>query len=301
MNAAIRRLPDATSSLLRSSVILPSLTAILIELVQNAIDAHAKTIVVSFDLTRWTIKCEDDGRGMQQLDTVTIGERYWSSKGVRGGESDQGFESFGFRGEALASMADMALLEILTRPCRRGGDVTDNDEGDSYTLLIRGGVKLAQGKATTKRTAVGTTVWVRDIFYKVRYRILCRLQSSWKLTCKTQWPVRRKPLTTPSARLALINLFRITLATIALVHPLISFSLHDLASSSSATSASKLLISVSRASKGMIGRWRQLWGRAGVEKIQEIEAWEDEGRTFGLVGFLSCTASHSKSSQFICK
>lgn len=55
-----------------------------------------------------------------------------------------------------------------------------------------------------------------------------------------------------------------------------------------------------------MGRWRQLWGRAGVEKVGGFEEWENESISsaesrFGVVGFFSLTASHSKSSQFICE
>lgn len=72
--------------------------------------------------------------------------------------------------------------------------------------------------------------------------------------------------------------------------------------------AIKKLIQVSRTGDEILGRWKQLWGRAGVEKVAIFEQWEDveviseKGKgKFGVEGFFSLTASHSKASQFICK
>lgn len=119
-----------------------------------------------------------------------------------------------------------------------------------------------------------------------------------------QWPVRRRPLSTPAARLSLVASAKNLLSTIALVHPLVTFSLTD---TSGASAPRNRLISVSKSTEGILGRWRQLWGRAGVEKVDVFEEWEGEEDMdvtkedrFGALGFFSLTASHSKSSQFIC-
>ena len=155
----ITSLPSATTSLLRSTLVIPSLPAALVELVQNALDAQATRIDVSVDLDRWTIKCEDNGIGITRSELSKIaGERYFSSKTLPGDES--GMETFGFRGEALASLADMALLEMVSKS-RGGSDGT-------VSLVVRGGERLYEGQASTERATEGTTVWIRDIFYKVR-------------------------------------------------------------------------------------------------------------------------------------
>jgi hypothetical protein len=157
MHPEIAPLPPQTASLLRSSLVIPSLPSALIELVQNSLDAHSTQVSLSIDLDRWTIKCEDNGRGITREDLKRVGgERYWTSKLDEGGMGK--VETFGFRGEALASLADMALLEVLTRP----------SGGETFSLVVKGGARLFEGEATTKRPASGTTVWVRDIFYKVR-------------------------------------------------------------------------------------------------------------------------------------
>lgn len=152
-------LPASTTSLLRSTLVIPSLPSALIELVQNALDAEATRIDVSVDLDRWTIKCDDNGTGISRLELSRIaGERYLSSKTLPG-EAEEGRETFGFRGEALASLADMGLLELLSKS--RGG------QDGTVSLVVRGGDRLYEGQARTERHAEGTTVWVRDMFYKV--------------------------------------------------------------------------------------------------------------------------------------
>lgn len=160
-NSRITTLPAETSSLLRSTVIIPSLPSILTELVQNSLDAGATAINVAVDLARWSIKVEDNGRGI--ADISLLAQRYCTSKLV----NQQVEQSYGFRGEALASMADIASLEILTR----SGSSAPVAQG-THTLLIRGGVELALGLSKVHRTAPGTTVWVRDIFYKVSVRVV---------------------------------------------------------------------------------------------------------------------------------
>ncbi|ORY75708.1 hypothetical protein BCR35DRAFT_306246 [Leucosporidium creatinivorum] len=264
----IAPLPATTTSLLRSTLVIPSLPAALIELVQNALDAQSSRIDVTVDLDRWTIKCEDNGLGISRSElTKVAGERYWSSKTLPGEElQEDERETLGFRGEALTSLRDMALLEIVSRS--QGGEET-------VSLVARGGERLYEGVASTPRATEGTTVWVRDIFYK--------------------WPVRRKPLSTPSARITLLNSFRHSLSTLSLLHPSVSFSLLDTSSSgtSSDSMGAKRLVNVARSTEGVLGR-------PGTEKVWEFERQEEQAvKGMSAEGFFSLTAAHSKGSQFL--
>ena len=156
---AIVALPVSTTSQLQSGVVIPSLPAVLIELVQNSLDARATSVQVTVDLSRWSIKCEDDGCGLSRDDLQLLGrERNLTSKLDPTGEGP--VETFGFRGEALASVGQVAVLEVLTR--------RDHGDGESYSLVVRDGKIALEGIAKTKRVAGGTTVWARDIFYNVR-------------------------------------------------------------------------------------------------------------------------------------
>lgn len=170
-------LSNETTSLLRSSLIIPNLPSILIELIQNSIDANSNNITLTLDLDRWSIKCEDDGFGFKKEELTQVGkERYWTSKlNVEQQEEDvdeieigkiglSKVNTFGFRGEALASLADIGILEILTKSNRNVNEIGDVE---TYSILIRGGEKLFDGISNTKRNSFGTSVWVRDIFYKV--------------------------------------------------------------------------------------------------------------------------------------
>lgn len=166
MNAStnyISLLPSRTTSLLRSTLVIPSLPSVLVELVQNALDANSTSIDLSFDLDTWSIKCSDNGHGLTLEDLRKVGgERYWTSKLSKEGMS--AVETFGFRGEALASMADVGILEILTK-CS-GADGRGGEGGESFELVMRD-CQRYEGVAKIKRNSIGTTVWVRDIFYKV--------------------------------------------------------------------------------------------------------------------------------------
>lgn len=59
-------------------------------------------------------------------------------------------------------------------------------------------------------------------------------------------------------------------------------------------------MSASRTQDGLLGRWRQLWGRAGVEQTVSIDETNEEAQV-RVRGFFSLTASHSKGSQYICQ
>ncbi|KAL8286704.1 hypothetical protein RQP46_004232 [Phenoliferia psychrophenolica] len=208
---------------------------------------------------------------MSKDDLRQVGqERYSTSKHQPGQDSDAGTETFGFRGEALASVAMVAVLEVQTRR-------DSLDEGETYSLVVKDGLRAFEGVARTKRTAGGTTVWARDIFYK--------------------WPVRRRPHATPTARLALIAAFRQSISTISLLHPHVSFTLTETNDDSNSTGP-KRLVHVARSKEGVLGRWRQLWGRAGVEQAVEFERKDGKGE-LSAKGFFSLTASHSKATQFI--
>lgn len=279
----ILSLPPATTSRLRSSIVLPSFPAILVELVQNALDAQSTSIVVSVDLERWNMKCEDDGVGLSEAELEKIGEeRYWTSK-----LSEEGMgrvNTFGFRGEALASIACVGVLEILSRS-------RSKCDGGSCSKTVQDGVTIPIGEARARRGTPGTTVWARQVFHKVRRTS----KSEFMLIPAIQWPVRRRPHSTGAGRAALLTSLRSSLATLVLLYPLVSFTLTDLV-------ASHHLLTVTKMREGVLGRWKQLWGRAGVEKVYEFDESENHGdlEGFSASGFFSLTAAHSKASQYIC-
>ncbi|GAA6047328.1 hypothetical protein JCM3770_001889 [Rhodotorula araucariae] len=280
----IAPLAPRTASLVRSATVVPSLASILQELVQNSIDAHAQSIVCSVDLDTWTLRCDDAGDGLphSDLEQLSACTRHLTSKLAAGPHTSAddalaAVSSYGFRGEALASVSDLATVDIRTRA--RTGD------GSTWELALRDGRCLAFRKSRLERTGCGTTVTARDIFHKL--------------------PVRRRPLTKPAAQAALLASLRSTLASLALLHPHIAFSLSDTTTSlSSLSSEPRTLLSVARSTEGLVGRWRQLWGRAGVEKVWEFDEAEpdaegDHGKALHVRGFFSLSAAHTKAGQHV--
>ncbi|GAA6059081.1 hypothetical protein JCM10212_002052 [Sporobolomyces blumeae] len=274
----VAALPPRTASLLRSSVVVPSVPAIVADLVHNALDAHATAVHVSIDLDTWTIRCEDDGDGIA-LDELAQLSRYATSKRAFrdvGPEGPSEGATYGFRGEALESMQDVALLDMVSRARGSGPRETGH-------LVKRDGRVLACGVARLARPSSGTTVSVRD--------------------CYGKYPVRRRPLENASAQATLLAHARSRISHLALAHPSVSFSLVD-----STLDPPKTLVSVPRSNEGVLGRWRQLWGRAGTETVWEVDLREqqDDGNAaetietaFRAEGFISVSASHSKSSQYL--
>jgi DNA mismatch repair ATPase MutL len=137
-----------TISLLRSSLIIPNLTSILNHLINNSIDSNSNKIISSINLNKWSITCKDNGQGFNQQNLNNI-QRYSTSSTKN---------TFGFRGEALASIAHLASLEISTKPTH---------QDDTFSIIIRGESKLFKTIPNSIPNSTGTTVSVKDIFYNV--------------------------------------------------------------------------------------------------------------------------------------
>ena len=119
----IAPLSPSTRSLLRSAPLLFSLPQCIAELVENTLDASASHIHVVVDCARLSFSVADDGRGMSAEELERCGTRHWTTKAERRGRHGQ--YVYGARGEALASLADIATLDITTTPSRRRSRVVD--------------------------------------------------------------------------------------------------------------------------------------------------------------------------------
>jgi DNA mismatch repair protein MutL len=132
--------------------------SIVKELVENSLDAGATDILVELENGgKQSIRVTDNGEGMNREDAILAFERYATSK-IRTFDDMYTIHSFGFRGEALPSIASIAKCEILTRP----------RESPSGTRIF-----LERGVVTEVVEAgcpVGTSLHVRDIFYSTPAR-----------------------------------------------------------------------------------------------------------------------------------
>jgi len=129
------------------------------ELVDNAIDAGARTIVVeTTGGGRGLVRVSDDGCGMSPRDAVLAFERHATSK-LREVDDLWGLSSMGFRGEALPSIASVARVILTTR---READVA------ATRVMIEGGTLIS---VTEVGAAVGTTIEVVDLLFNLPARL----------------------------------------------------------------------------------------------------------------------------------
>lgn len=102
---AIRRLDSAVSGQLKSQLLVDSVESVVRELVHNSMDAGATEIQVKLDLPSLSVCVEDNGSGLSSEELNLVGKRYYTSKLESLEELGSGFQSYGFRGEALSSIA----------------------------------------------------------------------------------------------------------------------------------------------------------------------------------------------------
>ncbi|KAL6224375.1 hypothetical protein ACLB2K_003230 [Fragaria x ananassa] len=163
----VKLLPEAVRSSIRSGVVLYDVARVVEELVFNSLDAGARKVSVFVGIGTCYVKVVDDGCGITRDGLVLLGERYATSKFGQCSEGDGAGGSFGSRGEALASISDVALLEVVTKASGRP---------NGYRKVMKGSKCLYLG-VDDDRKDVGTTVVVRDLFYNQPVRRKC-MQSS---------------------------------------------------------------------------------------------------------------------------
>ncbi len=132
--------------------------AILKELIENALDAGATRIDIAVeDGGRAMLSVRDNGHGIPQEDIVLAFERHATSKLAH--EDLFAVNTFGFRGEALPSIASISRTQMITR--------TKDDE-HAWTIRIEGG---NTSEIIPHSATVGTMVEVRDVFYATPARL----------------------------------------------------------------------------------------------------------------------------------
>jgi DNA mismatch repair protein MutL len=154
----IRVLPDHISNLIAAGEVVERPASVAKELVENAIDAGATRIVIDVEAGgRRLLKITDDGEGMLRDDAVLAFERHATSKISKADDLDA-IGTLGFRGEALASIASVARVELITH---------SGDAGAATRVVIEGGRMRDVKDAAHPR---GTTIAVRDLFFNTPAR-----------------------------------------------------------------------------------------------------------------------------------
>ncbi len=155
----IRVLDKHTAELIAAGEVVERPASVVKELIENAIDAGASQVTISIESGGVKlIEISDDGTGIEAEDIPTAFIRHATSKIQTQDDLDH-IQTLGFRGEALASIASVARVELLTR----------TQEADCATLYrIEGGESLGAEPAAR---GVGTTIRVRDLFYNTPARM----------------------------------------------------------------------------------------------------------------------------------
>ncbi|MEQ1604759.1 MAG: DNA mismatch repair endonuclease MutL [Pyrinomonadaceae bacterium] len=154
----IKILSDNLANQIAAGEVVERPASVVKELVENSIDAAATRIQIDIELGgRRLMRIVDDGEGMSRDDAILAFERHATSK-IKTAEDLGSIGTLGFRGEALASIASVAKVELLTK--------TDA-EGTASRVVIEGG-RLIDVKDAARDT--GTTISVRDLFYNTPAR-----------------------------------------------------------------------------------------------------------------------------------
>jgi DNA mismatch repair protein MutL len=112
MSDVIQLLPDSVANQIAAGEVIQRPASVIKELVENAVDAGAKTIrVLVVDAGRTSIQVIDDGCGMSETDARLAFERHATSK-IRQADDLFALHTMGFRGEALPSIAAVAFVEL---------------------------------------------------------------------------------------------------------------------------------------------------------------------------------------------
>lgn len=187
----IHVLPDSVANQIAAGEVVQRPASIIKEMVENAIDADAQNIqVLVVDGGKTSVQIVDDGKGMSEMDARLSFERHATSK-IKDAADLFNLYTMGFRGEALASIAAVAHVELKTRRAE--------DELGTF-------VRISGSKVECQEPCVcpvGSNFMVNDLFFNT--------------------PVRRRFMKSPHTEFMYVMQ---DFQKIALVYPDIAFSLH---------------------------------------------------------------------------
>lgn len=186
----IKLLPDSVANQIAAGEVIQRPASLIKELIENSVDAGAGMIrVIIKDAGRSLVQVIDDGSGMSETDARLCFERHATSK-IKSAEDLFSIYTKGFRGEALASIAAVAMVEIKTRL---------NKQELGTLIEIKGSKVVKQEPVSCPE---GTSIAVKNLFYNI--------------------PARRKFLKSDNTELRhIINEFE----RVAIAHPDIKFNL----------------------------------------------------------------------------
>lgn len=191
MSDIIQLLPDSVANQIAAGEVIQRPASVVKELMENAIDAGSNQVkLIVKDAGKTLIQIVDNGCGMSETDARLSFERHATSK-IRKAEDLFSIRTMGFRGEALASIAAVAQVEMKTK----------RTEDETGTLIVIEGSEIKTHESISWQN--GTSFSVKNLFYNI--------------------PARRNFLKTNPAELKhIIDEFQ----RLAIAHPEVSFSMH---------------------------------------------------------------------------
>ncbi|KAI7903915.1 uncharacterized protein BX663DRAFT_505679 [Cokeromyces recurvatus] len=257
---SIQPLDSNVINRLRSSLVISSLAQCLKELIHNALDANATNIDIHIDIEKFSLQVNDNGYGIQNMDK--IGQRHVTSKCHALSDINQ-LKTFGFRGEALAAITNMSLTQIISRHYLS----KETFEGFWRDSKLVGEISPSKH---TRKNYPGTSVIVRDLFYKV--------------------PVRRKYQQSSSSYQHVVTMESVKrlVITFALCFHHVSFTLID-------SNRNMKIVSTKKAHTSL-DIFRQLFGQDMSKYAQPINIHKNN---LEITGFFSTQSYPNKSQQYI--
>jgi DNA mismatch repair protein MutL len=168
----IIKLPEDVANQIAAGEVVERPASVVKELVENAVDAGAKRVSIEIEEGgQRSIRVTDDGSGMSREDAVLSLERHATSK-IRTLDDLETVGTFGFRGEAIPSIASVSRFSMITRQAI-------DDEGTRIVVEGRGIEVAACGAAP------GTVIEVRDLFFNVPARKKFQKRASTEMSHMT--------------------------------------------------------------------------------------------------------------------
>ena len=191
MPDVIKLLPDSVANQIAAGEVIQRPASVVKELMENSVDAGGKNIrVIIKDSGKTLIQVIDDGAGMSETDARLSFERHATSK-ITTAQDLFAITTKGFRGEALASIAAVAMVELKTR----------REESDTGIMVVINGSKVEAQEPCS--CPVGSSFSVKNLFFNI--------------------PARRKFLKSDNTEIRhIVNEFQ----KIVIAHPDIRFFLH---------------------------------------------------------------------------
>ncbi len=192
MSDIIQLLPDSVANQIAAGEVIQRPASVVKELVENALDAGANEITIHVkDAGRTLIQITDNGCGMSPTDARMAFERHATSK-IKAANDLFCIRTMGFRGEALASIAAIADVELRTKKM--------DDEVGTFIHITGSEVRTQEPTATTN----GTSFTVKNLFFNVPARRKFLKGNTTELK-HIIWEIQRIALPNPEIKISLFH------------------------------------------------------------------------------------------------